>query len=360
MVLEYMKVPEEEAVYVGHPELKALVSAVFQRLGMPQEEADIAADVLVLADLRGVDTHGVSHNPRVNYVPGLREGRINPRPQVRIVRETPATALLDGDRGMGHVVAYRAMEVAIRKAREAGGAFVSVRNSTHLGMAAYFAMMALPHDMIGIAISNSPPSVLPLYGRENMLGTNPLSVAAPAKEEPPFVLDMATSTVAMGKVWLAQRLGVPLRLGWAADAEGRPVTDPQVAAEARRLLPLGGERETGGHKGYGLAVMVDILCGVLSGYGYGSILPPRTHAHLLAAINISAIQPAEEFKEMMDRMIRALRSTPKAAGHDRIWVAGEPEHEILQERLVKGIPLQRQVVDYWNHLARELGIERQL
>jgi LDH2 family malate/lactate/ureidoglycolate dehydrogenase len=360
VVLDYLKVREEEAVYVKAERLKELVTRIFERLGVPQEDAAIAADVLVLADLRGVDSHGVSNYMERTYVPGLKDGRINPRPRIRIVRETPATALMDGDSGLGLVVGYRAMELAIRKAKEVGGAFVAVRNSRHFGMAGYYPMMALQHDMIGIAMTNAAPRTLPTFGKEPMVGTNPLSLAAPAGEEPAFVLDMATSTVAVGKVLIAARLGVPIPLGWATDEEGNPTTDSQLASRTLKMLPLGGSRELGGHKGYGLGVMVDILCGVLSGEGYGATLPRGRASHFFAAIDIAAFRPVEEFKRMMDEMIRALRNSAKAPGQDRIYVAGEPEYEIFQERRVKGIPLHRDVVDYLEGLSREMGLEYSL
>ncbi len=212
-----------KAMRVDAQALKRFVAGVFEGLGVPPEDAEITADVLVEADLRGINSHGVARLPR--YVKGLREGLIEPQAEVKVVRETPATALLDGGNGLGQVVGVRAMERCIRKAEEVGAAFVSVRNSNHYGIAGYYAMMALPHDMIGVSLTNSRPLVVPTFGKRAMLGTNPISVAVPTKDERPFVLDMATSIVPMGKVEVAHRKGEPLPLGWAVDGEGRPTTD---------------------------------------------------------------------------------------------------------------------------------------
>lgn len=356
MVLEQMQIGPEDAVRVSAGQLRRLVSGIFQKLNVPLGDADIAANVLVTADLRGVDTHGVSNYMEMHYIPGLTSGRINARPDIRVLREAAATALVDGDGGLGLVVGYRAMEVAIRKAREAGAGFVTVTNSRHFGMAGYYPMMALEHDMIGLAMTAAGPSVVPTFGRQPMLGTNPLSVSAPTLEEPPFVLDMATSTVAVGKLLIAQRLGHQIPQGWALDEKGEPTTDPAVALAARSLLPLGGTREMGSHKGYGLAVVVDILCSVLSGLVHGAVRQRGEATHFFGALDIGAFQPVDEFKRAMDAMIRDLHNARKAKGHDRIYVAGEIEAETAKERTVNGIPLHKNVVRYLNDISRELGV----
>ncbi|MBI4233010.1 MAG: Ldh family oxidoreductase [Chloroflexi bacterium] len=342
---------------VSGEKLKALVSQVFQKLGVPKQDADTAADVLVLADLRGVDSHGVSNYVQSIYVPGLTERRMNPRPSIQVVRETPVTALVDGDSGLGLVVGVRAMELAIRKAQAAGVGFVTVRNSRHYGMAQYYSLMALPHDMVGLSMTNATPIVTPTFGREPRYGTNPLSVAVPAGQEPPFVLDMATSTVAMGKVILAERMGVPLPLGWAADAQGTPTTDAVAAREARRLLPLGGTREQGSHKGYGLALVVDILSGILSGVGGGPMVQSGSPVgHFFGALRVDAFRPVGEFKAMMDAYLREMKSTPPAPGQERVYYAGLMEYEMEQHRRRHGIPLHPQVVAYLRGLCGELGV----
>ncbi len=357
MVIDRLRVSKEAATFVTGDDLRRLVSGIFQRLGVPENDAGMAADVLVMADLRGVDSHGVSNYMELTYVQGLKNGLINPTPDVHIVRETPATALLDGDAGLGLVVGQRAMKVAIGKAREVGAAFVTVRNSRHCGMLAYYSMMALPHDMIGISMTNATPNVLPTFGRDSRVGTNPMSLAAPAGKEPPFVLDMATSTVAVGKVVIAKRLGVAIPEGWAIDAEGRPTTDPGIAREARRLLPLGGTREQGSHKGYGLSVMVDILSAVLSGASISANLARNGPAgHFFAAMRIDAFRPVEEFKAEMDAMLSGLRCVSPVEGEERVYYAGLIEHEAFQERTVNGIPLASEVVGYLRDLSRELGV----
>jgi len=339
--------------------LKDFMVRVFDSLGVPPDDAEITADVLVEADLRGIDSHGVARLQR--YVSRLREGLIEPKAEVKVVHETPATALLDGGNGLGQVVGVWAMERCIRKAEAVGAAFVSVCNSNHYGIAGYYAMMALPHDMIGLSLTNSRPLVVPTFGKQAMLGTNPISVAVPTKEERPFVLDMATSIVPMGKVEVANRRGEPLPPGWAVDGEGRPTTDAATVLAEGGLLPLGGTRELGGHKGYGLSAMVDILCGVLSGAGYGAAISrvPGVSkvGHFFAAMRIDGFRPVDEFKAMMDEMIRELKGSAKAEGQDRIYIHGEIEFEMEEERRREGIPLHPKVVASLRQIGQELGVQ---
>lgn len=359
--MQNLRAPEADALRVAAPQLEAVIRGIFSRLGLPDTDAGLCARALVTADLLGVDSHGVSNYIQILYVPGLRGGSINPRPEIRPLSETPTTALLDGDGGIGLVVGTRAMELAIRKAEESGIGVVTVRNSRHYGMAGHYALMALPHDMIGISLTNSDRFVLPTFGREVRVGTNPISVAVPADTEPPFLLDMATSTVPLGKILLARRVGATLPEGWAADREGRPTTDAEVAWDARRLLPLGGTYEQGSHKGYGLGVLVHILSGVLPGSGGGEDVELGSEVgHFFCAIKIDALRPAAEFKADMDRYLRSLRETPPAEGHDRVYYAGLIEHEVREERIRNGIPLHREVVSYLRDLAEELGVEERL
>lgn len=360
MALEFLKVKEEDAVPVDADQLEEFITRVFHRFNLPEEDARTSAHVLVMADLWGIDSHGVSNAVKQIYIPSLRDGRINPSPKMRVVHETPSTALVDGDHGMGMVVGTWAMSLAIQKAREVGVGMVAVENSRHYGAAGYYARLPLAHDMIGISMTNTGPIVVPTFGRQPMLGTNPIAIAAPAKEEPHFVLDMATSTVAAQKVAIAGILGVPIPMGWVIDQDGNPTTDPKIARENRGLLPLGGTREGGSHKGYGLAVVVDILCGVLSGAGYGAILRGMGRGgvgHFFGAIRVDAFRPAEEFKTMMDDMIRALRNSEPAAGQERVYVAGEPDYESELERRATGIPLHKDVVAYLRELGQELEIK---
>lgn len=349
-----------EMVRVNHEKLRTLVTRIFQALGLPEHDAQISADVLVLADLRGVESHGVSHYIRTIYVPSLREGRINPNPKPRVLHETPTTARIDGDGGMGMVVGTFAMNEAIRRAAQMGVGMVTVTNSRHYGIAGYYAMLALPHDMIGISMTNAAPAVVPTYGRKAMLGTNPIAVAVPAGEEEPFVLDMATSTVPIGKLLVQAMHGGEIPFGWAVGTSGRPATDPATVRESWLLTPLGGTPEGRSYKGYGLAVVVDILCGVLSGAGYSAALtqnyPLNPVGHFFAALRIDAFCPVAEFKAMMDRMIRELHATPPAEGAERVLVAGEIEFANEHDRRVNGIPLHPSVIDYLRSLAGELQV----
>lgn len=345
-------------ILVRHQRLERFVGLVFQRLGLPEADAMTAAKVLVMADLRGVDSHGVIRlSLHKWYVKALRDGIINPKPRVQIMSETPASALIEGDGGMGMVVGRQAAELAIEKARRVGVGMVAVRNSRHFGMSAYYAMLALPHEMIGISMTNAGRQVVPTFGQEAKYGTNPICLAAPTLEEIPFVLDMATTTAAAGKLEVAARSAHPIPLGWALDDKSEPTTDPLAAQRARKLLPLGGTRDGGSHKGYGLAVMVEILCGVLTGT-LACTTPPETgvRGHFFGAINIAAFRPVEEFKRELDNLLRYLKSTPPEKGQNRVYVAGEIEHETTQERSVKGIPLHASTITRLRELSEQLNV----
>jgi LDH2 family malate/lactate/ureidoglycolate dehydrogenase len=353
--------------------LARLCGDVLQAMGVSPEEAAIVADVLVTADLRGTSSHGTARLGL--YVSELRAGYTRMKPAVRIVRETPVTALLDGDGGLGPPVASRAMRTALDKAEEVGAGLVSVRNSNHFGIAAYYAMMALERDMIGIAMTNASVLATPTFGRDAMLGTNPISVAAPAGNAYPYVLDMATSTVSYGKVEVYGREGRALPMGWALDETGAGTTDAtrvmdnlerRKGAGGGGLLPLGGIGELlGGHKGYGLALMVDILSGVLPGAGYadrmyltddeGGGLPANV-GHFFGAIRIDAFRPVEEFKATMDDLIRRLKATPKLAGEERIYIHGEKEFEAAAERQRSGVTLHPDTVASLRAYADEFGV----
>jgi LDH2 family malate/lactate/ureidoglycolate dehydrogenase len=352
---------EEHAVRVGADRLRRQVAAIFGRLGLTAEDAATAADVLVQADLMGVDSHGVSNYIQLLYVPGLRGGSIAPRPRIEVVQETAISALIDGGGGLGLVVGTRAMRVAIEKAQASGVGLVAVRNSRHYGAAGCYARMALAQDLLGLSLTNSDKLVVPTFGRESRIGTNPISVAVPADAEPPFLLDMATSTVPLGKIMLARRNGLTLPEGWAADEDGVPTTDPETAFRALRLLPLGGTFEQGSHKGYGLGVVVDVLCGILSGAGVavGQGLGGQV-GHFFAALRVDVLRPLADFKAAMDEYLRALRETPAAPGQERVYYAGLQEHETERERRRDGIPLHRDVVAYLDRLGGELGVETTL
>ncbi len=342
---------------INHEKLIRFVSRSFEKLGVPPSDAEIAANVLVASDLRGVDTHGVIRfNPNAWYVKWLRDGAMTAKPNIRVVTETASTALLDADNGMGMVAGYRAMELAIKKAKESGVGIITVRNSRHYGMSAYYSMLALPHDLIGIAMTNASRQVVPTFGREARFGTNPICFAVPAKDEKPFVLDMATTTAAAGKLELAIRLGNPVPTGWALNEKAEPTTDPKVAQQARRLLPLGGSRESGSHKGYGLGILVEILCGVLTGTVTALNANQEPRGHFFGAINPAAFRPAAEFKADMDRLIRELKSTPPIEGESRVYVAGEIEFETAEERAERGIPLHGSVLKGLRAVSEQVGV----
>lgn len=352
-----MKKNTVENIRVDHKKLTHFVRTCFERLDVPSDDAKTAANVLVLSDLRGVDTHGVIRfRPDSWYVKWLKEGSMNARPNIRIVSENAATALVDGDNGMGMVVGHRAMEIAIQKAQSFGVAMVAVRNSRHYGMSAYYAMRALPHNMIGIAMTNASRQVVPTFGRDARYGTNPICFAVPANEELPFVLDMATNTAAAGKLELAARLGKAIPLGWALDEKAEATDDPRVAQKARRLLPLGGTRESGSHKGYGLGILVEILCGVLSGTitALNEVQEPR--GHFFGALNVASFRAIDPFKADMDRLIRELKSTPPAHGQERVYVAGEIEFETARARAEQGIPLLSSVLKGLREVSEQLSI----
>lgn len=354
-MLEQFKIPEEDAVRVQEDALRSTVTAIFERMNVPSEDAALAADVLVVADLRGVDSHGVSNMLRA-YVAGYSEQRINPLPQWQIVRERASTATIDCDAGLGIIIAPKAMEIAIQKARNTGMGVVTMRNGRHLGMASYHAMLALKHDMIGMCMTAVGPGVLPTFGRQPRLGTNPIAVAVPAKEMHPFVFDAATSMVAVNKLELARRLGAILPGGWVADMEGTPIMEPGPLPEKYQVLPMGGTRELGSHKGYGLASVVEIMCSILAGAAPAAIVGRGPSNHLVAAYDIDAFTPVEEFKAMMDEWLRVMEATPPAPGHDRVLTPGQEEHEMEQERRVQGIPLHKEVVQWFEDICLKLEI----
>src|SRR5215472_10228297 len=251
--------------------LREFSNRVFRHFGCPREDAEQAADVLACADLRGIDSHGIARLH--SYFEMLTEAGLNPKPKIKIVRSTLSTATVDGDNGLGLVVGAKANRIAMDLAENAGTGWVSVRNTNHFGIAGYYVLKALERDLIGWAMTNSTKLVAPLWGAERMLGTNPIAVAFPGLEEPPIVIDFATSAVAFGKIEIAKRLGVAIPEGWAIDGAGWPATDPQAVYDGGALLPIGSNRELGGHKGYALGLMVDVLSGVLSGANWGPFAP---------------------------------------------------------------------------------------
>src|SRR5215469_12052608 len=268
---------------------------VLAAAGVPPEDATLAADVLLAADLRGIDSHGVARLR--GYFDAVRSGKINATPEMRVVRETLTTATVDADNGLGLVVGPRANELAMDKALDAGSGWVAVRNTNHFGIAGYYALQAVERDLIGWAMTNSSALVAPLFGTTRMLGTNPLAIAFPGDEEPPIVVDFASSAVAFGKIEIARRLGRAIPEGWAIDASGGPATDPQAVYDGGALLPLGSTRELGGHKGYALAMMVDVLSGVLSRANWGPSPPPSRSRRRRGAASAPALtSPCEAWR----------------------------------------------------------------
>jgi LDH2 family malate/lactate/ureidoglycolate dehydrogenase len=360
-----------DTVPVKPRQLADFATHVFTALGVPEEDARITADVLVAADLRGIDSHGVARLRR--YVQGIHDGVMLPRPEIQVVHETPTTALIDGGAGLGQPVGVRAMRLAIDKAKKLGAGFVAVRNSNHYGIAGYYSMMALQEgNLIGISMTNAAVLVVPTFGRNAMLGTNPISVAAPSGKELPFVLDMATSTVPRGKLEVYDRLEKNLPTGWATDETGQETTDAgRVLGNLKSragggLLPLGGVGEIlGGHKGYGLALLVDILCGVLPGAGYANTIYPKTAegsplpadvGHFFGALRIDGFRPLEEFQATMDDIMTRLKESAKAEGQTRIYVHGEKSYKETERRKTKGIPLIRKVYDDLEAIAEEVNV----
>jgi L-2-hydroxycarboxylate dehydrogenase (NAD+) len=347
--------------------LREFSTRVFVHFGVPKEDALQAADVLAAADLRGIDSHGVARLH--SYFDMLTLGRINPKPEIKIVRSTMSTATVDGDNGLGLVVGPQANRIAIDMAEKCGSGWVSVCNTNHFGIAGYYVLKALERDLIGWAMTNSTKLVAPLWGAERMLGTNPISIAFPGKEEPPIVIDMATSAAAYGKIEIARRRGEPIPEGWAIDAAGGSTTNPNEMIGGGAMLPLGSERERGGHKGYALAMMVDILCCVLSGANWGPFAPPfalrqeipkrsvgKGIGHFFGALRIDGFIDADSFKRQVDDYIRVFRATKPAPGTNGPLIPGDPEREAEKLRRERGVPLILPVVEELRDISQKAGV----
>jgi LDH2 family malate/lactate/ureidoglycolate dehydrogenase len=351
-------------VTVDPGKLTHFSAKILQKVGVPKEDAERTAGMLVAADLRGIDSHGVSHLGPL-YIKRIREGLINPKPHISMVSHAQATAVVDGDRGLGFVVGYHAMTEALKRAGQTGAGFVSVRNSTHCGAASSYAMMALPKNMIGIALTTGGMGMVVPGSVGRGAGINVISVAVPTQGNAPFVLDMATTVVAGSKFEIALRSGqTTIPEGWAVDKMGKPLTDPKRYAEEGALLPLGGLPQTGAFKGFGLSVMIDILCSILAGSVSISELltQPNTALranHFFGALKIDGFMPAEDFARAMADMVKVYHDLPKAPGVEKIYLAGEVEHEIEKQRC-HGIPLDPQVIASLQELAAELGVEYDL
>jgi L-2-hydroxycarboxylate dehydrogenase (NAD+) len=342
--------------------------SVFKKIECPDHEARLATDVLLSADLRGIDSHGVARLS--GYIRLWEAKRIKSNPKIKIVHETPSTAVVDGDGGLGLVVAPRAMEIAIQKAKVAGTGWVAVKNSNHFGIAGYHAMMALNHDMIGIAMTNASPLVAPTFSVERLLGTNPICVAIPAGEQPAFVADFATTTAANGKLEILQRKNQDAPEGWIQKKDGSISTNPNELKEGGALLPLGSDREHGSHKGFCLGAWVDIFSAVLSGANYGPWVPPFVSflappadpvgdgiGHFFGAMRVDAFRPADDFKKHMDNWITRFRSAKTVEGQSHLVIPGDPERESEVERLKRGITLNPKVMEDLKELGIKLNIK---
>ena len=350
--------------------LYSFAKNIFLKIGCTEKDAAIAAGTLLSADMRGVDSHGVARLS--GYVRLWQAKRINAKPAIKIVYETPSTAVVDGDAGLGLVVAPFAMQVAIEKAKECGTGWVSVKNSNHFGIAGTHAMMALADDMIGMAMTNASALVSPTYSIERLLGTNPIAVAVPAGREKPFVADFASTTASNGKLEILQRLHEDTPDGWVQTGEGAPTNHSAALKEGGSMLPLGGDKIHGSHKGYALGAIVDIFSGVLSGANYGPWVPPfpayvpipenqpgEGLGHFFGAMRIDAFRPAEDFKKNMDQWIRRFKDSKTVEGQKRVYIPGEPEAEMEIEREKNGIPLLDTVINDLVQLGDSFGIKIQ-
>ena len=360
-LLKHFQVPDDIAVRVNVDSLRAVTERIFMKCGVPESEAYLGADVLMFADQSGIDTHGVSNMLR-SYVSAYNSGTLNPDPALHIVKETPSTATIDGDGGLGLMIAPKAMDIAIAKAKKVGTGVVAVRNSGHLGAAGYHAMMAANQDMVGWCMTAGGKAMVPTFGAEPQLGTNPIAFAAPGNNEPSFMFDAAMTSIAGNKIGLANRMGKGMSPGWVANEDGTPDMEGGAVADfaansVRMQLPTGSTRELGSHKGYSLGVMVDILCGQLSfAPGFGTLSRTR-RAHFVAAYSVDAFGDVSEFKENMDGMLKGLAATKPMAGHERVYYAGLPEHEVRIERRENGVPLHPEVIDWFRDICGEFEIK---
>ncbi len=354
-------------ITLTYAQLWQFAYSVFKKINCSEDQARLATDVLLSADLRGIDSHGIARLS--GYVRLWEVKRVNSNPDIKIVHETPSTAVVDGDGGLGLVVAPKAMEIAIQKANQVGTGWVAVKNSNHFGIAGYHAMMALDHDMIGMAMTNASPLVAPTFSVERLLGTNPICVAIPAGEQPAFVADFATTTAANGKLEILQRKNLEAPEGWIQKKDGSISTNPNELKDGGALLPLGGDREHGSHKGFCLGAWVDIFSAVLSGANYGPWVPPFVSflappadpvgdgiGHFFGALRVDAFRPAQEFKNHMDNWINRFRSAKTIEGKSQLIIPGDPERESEVARRVQGIPMNPKVVEDLKELGDKLGI----
>ena len=360
-MLERFHVPNDKAIFIKPEEIFKVVKNIFIKLGMEESQADQASDVLTYADKRGIDSHGVSNMLRA-YVKGFNEGNLNINPKWKITKDFGAVATMDGDKGLGCAIAPFGMKEAIKRAKKYGVGSVNVVNSGHFGAAAYYANLAVEENMIGLATTGGGVGVVPTFGQEKLIGLNPIAVGAPAKNNPPFIFDASMSSVAGNKIELAKRLNVAVMPGWIADKNGIPIMeevqipDYENPNDKPAILPLGGTREIGSHKGYGLSLISEILGGALGNNGMGPFRRNHT-THHFTVYNIDAFGDLEEFTSDLDEYLSELKSSKPALGFDRVMYAGLPEHEEEIERQEHGIPYHPEVVDWFKSITNELEIE---
>jgi L-2-hydroxycarboxylate dehydrogenase (NAD+) len=356
-MLERFKVPAKDQILVSETALRRTVTEIFEKMGLTPEDAAEGAEVLTMTDLRGVETHGVSNMLRA-YVRDYTAGKLDPRPGWRMVRESPGTAVIDAERRLGIILGPKAMRLAMDKARQVGVGVVTVYNAGHFGAIGHYAMQAAEADMVGVCFTAAGLHVVPTFAAKPLLGTNPIALAAPARREAPMLFDAATSAIAGNKIRLAMRVGSPLLPGWVTDKDGTPIMEEKPVFDRDDFFqaPLGGTREQGSHKGYGFALMAEVLATMLSGTMPTMLAPGSGSKNQFAAYNIEAFTDVEKFKDTMDEMLRTLRTAPPAPGEERVLYPGLLEAEELQERRARGIPLHREVIQWFADCTRELGL----
>ncbi len=358
-------IPPEEYVRIDAEKLKEYVCKVIEAFNVPEHDARIVADVLVTADLFGIESHGVQRLGR--YVRGLKSGSIKAKPQIKVVRDSPACALIDGDSGLGQVVCMKAVQIAIEKAEKCGVGVVGVRNSNHFGIAGYYALKISSRKMIGIVLTNSRPLACYTHTIGRNIGTNPIAISIPTKEPPPYLFDAATSVVPIGKIEVLVKEGRKAPLGWGVDEHGELTEDPKIILERGAVLPLGGLGEVlGGHKGSGLSISIDILCGVLTGANWGlnvglAVEGRRANVgHFIVAINIESFMEFDQFTDRMEEFRSYIKSLPKHPKAERIWIPGEKAWLTMQTRLKIGIPIHKAIIEELKAIGSEVGLEFEL
>ena len=357
-MVELFKVDADTSRRIPADTLERVTTDLFRAVGHPDDDATAIARALVDADLRGVETHGVSNMLR-KYLTWTRDGSINPTPDLRVVHEAPATLTYDADEGHGLAVAPKVMDEVLDRAATFGIAFATVRNSRHLGMLGHHTMRAVERGMIGVCGTSVGPRLIPTFGREPRLGTNPVAVGVPARTRAPFVFDAAMTTVAQNRLELALRVGRPVPPGLFADEDGVPYPEERMPERemGTRLLPLGGTPQGGSHKGYGLSAVMEILSGVLSGAQLMTVAGLGNANHFFMALDIAAFGDRDAFLDQMDAFLTTLADTAPAPGHDRVYYAGEMEAEALAERSLHGVPLHEEVWGWFATTTRELGVD---